>query len=186
MHDGGWSVVLELQERRVVARDGPLRHPLADLRAHAAKHAAAEQANGVNLVRALPIRNAAALGHVELVGGARPQHPVGVGPDVQRAQTAIFARVDHPPHGADRQREGASVTGEQLDTISFSGLHHAHCIFEGDGHRLFDHDVFPRVGGQDGVVSVETVRTGDPHRVDLSILTQRLRRRIRPRGGEAL
>src|SRR5579859_2412929 len=92
-HDGR-GTVLELQERGVVAWDGTLRQPLAGLRAHAAQHASAEQPYGIYLVRSLAKGNAPALSDVQLVGGARTQHPVRIGPNIQRAQRAELARLN--------------------------------------------------------------------------------------------
>ncbi len=65
--DGGRRTVLELEKRGVVAWDGALGHPLADLRPHAPQQAAAKQADGVDLVRTLPMRDAPALRYVELI-----------------------------------------------------------------------------------------------------------------------
>ena len=88
---GGDGTVLELEVGGVVAGDGPLGHPSADLGPYVLDHAAGQEPDGVDLVRTLAEGNAAALGEVELVGRAGAQHPVGVGEECDGLELADLA-----------------------------------------------------------------------------------------------
>src|SRR5512144_223479 len=66
---------IELEQRRIIPFCGIFRRPAPRLRAHAAHQTAAEQTRDVDLMRRLPVANAAAKFCIDFHRLARPQEP---------------------------------------------------------------------------------------------------------------
>ena len=174
LDDGRRGVVLKLEVGDVVPGRGAGVHPLGDAAAYAAHHAAAHHADDVKLVRAVVVGKRPADLHIELVGHSGPEHEVHVGPAVDGGDPPQPARRDHPAHGAEPCHEAGRVTAEEVDAVSFSGLHHALGLLHGDGHGLLDDDVLAVLRRGDGVLTVVDVGRGDPDHVHVGVLAEGL------------
>ncbi len=75
-----------------------LRIPVKGLRAHALHEAAADQAQDVELMRALPERDAAAERLIELFRAARTVDPIAVVDVVEQPRASEFAARDQLAH----------------------------------------------------------------------------------------
>ncbi len=76
-------------------------------------------------MRSLAVGNAAALIDVELIGGARPEHPVGVGPNVQRAEPAKLAGANDLAHRANMRAKTLGMTAQEFDLVLDRRFDHA-------------------------------------------------------------
>ena len=136
-------------------------------------------------MRPLPVNQPAALLEHELVGGARPQHPVSVRPHEDRAHVAEAAFDRHAAHRAHAETVTRRMAGEQFHAVFFCRLAHAIGFVEVDRHRLLDRNVLAVAHRFDGVLAMILVGRRDPDRFDVRILSQSGDRVVRARAGIA-
>src|SRR3989338_7250385 len=90
------------------------------------------------------------------------------------AEPSELAGLDDPSHRPDVRAEALGMAADELDPAFFNGGEHRLGLLEGNGHRLFHHDMLAALGGDDRVRRVELVRRGDPDRLDLGIFAELL------------
>jgi hypothetical protein len=164
----GCGAVRELQPGRVGAGRSPRRVPVEGRGAHAFQEPAAEQADDVELVGALPVNDAAAKPGIEFVGTARPVDPVGEAPRVNHAQPAEVAAGDDLAHGPDGQVVAVRMPHQEHDPRSFRRGDHGLRAGQGRRHRLFGQHMLSRGAGEDHMFAVQFGRRSDVDGVEVT------------------
>ena len=145
----------------------PIRIPVERLRAHALRASAAEQAQNVELVRALAKRDATAARFIEFFGTPRTIHPIAIVHVVQLPRAAertardefahrairlvITVRVPDLQHHA-RALRAASIIACASSSVVAIGFSHSTCL--------------PAVRCRDDLRGVQIGRRRDIHGVD--------------------
>jgi hypothetical protein len=78
------------------------------------------------------------------------------------------------------------VACQKFDVVLLGRLDHRLGFFEIQRHWLLDHDVLAVVRGQNRVLRMEAVGTGDPHGFQVRVLAHRFGRLVDARVGVAL
>ena len=63
-----------------------------------------------------------------------------------------------------------NIAHQRLDSGLAHRLIHSFRVLPGEGHRLFNQDVFPRLGSQNGLLTVHIVWRADDHNVYIGVL----------------
>ena len=89
-----------------------------------------------------------------------PDHEVVVVPGVDHPQRADSSLAYERAHLADGWVEALGVAAQQLHAAALGDLVHLLRVRHCQRHGLLDDHVFPALQGQDGVLSVQLVRSG--------------------------
>ena len=84
----------------------------------------------------MPIHDSAAEVHVDFLGHAGLEHPVGIEPVGHRGEAAELAGFHCPAHSLDGGVEAVGMTAQQVDVVPFRGVDHLLALFNRERHWL--------------------------------------------------
>ena len=178
----------EGQKRGVRALGGTCRVPGAGQRAHARNVPAAQEADDVDLMRALAEHDPAAARGRELLGSARTIEKIGVVLGVDHPHAAHRSAGDDLARAQDGAIEAVAVADDQKHVGTLGRVDHAATLFERDRHRFLDQRVLAARGRQRDVRGVMLMRRSDVNHFDAFVGAELVDRRVHPRAevrGEA-
>ena len=139
--------------------------PPADA-AHGLNHAATEETDDIDQMRALAVDDAAAFGGIQFRCKTRALQPIVVVHGADLHDAAQPAAANHIPHGADRCTVNLRVALEIFDAVGLAGPQHAVAFGQRHRHRLFTNDVLAVTRRGDDMLGMKCVGRRDPDCVD--------------------